>query len=257
MIQKENVWLEERRDEFLRDAIQQFFDAYLSFKEEYQQFKKEGKVKFSHLAKWVGTEENKGPLWNLKDLIHNLLDRPHNFLTHEIAFERAIHLIFHQFMSFKEHIYVLEQYENIIREKFKGRDEELSEALKDFKKLMAKIKEEMPEEIESARELFETSAKLLRLILPSYKKNKLLVRYIVENKEIVEKTYGKGEWEKILELMFSKKKEEAYYITAMWYFENCDYGKSRTYIKEALRMNPSNKKIENFSKKVSAFFAET
>ncbi len=256
MIEKENVWLEERRDEFLRDAIQQFLNAYLSFKEEYEQFKKEGKIKFSYLAEWVGTEEAKGPLWNFKDLTHNLLDRPHQFLTHEIAFERAIHLIFHQFMSFKEHIYVLEQYENIVREKFKGRDEELSEALKDFKKLMLKIKEEMPLEIESARELFETSAKLLRLILPSYKENKLVVRYIVENKEMVEKVYGEGEWERILELMFSQKKEEAYYITAVWYFENGEYSKSRTYIKEALKMNPDNKKMENFSKKVSAFFAE-
>jgi tetratricopeptide (TPR) repeat protein len=256
MIQKENVWLEDRRDEFLRDAIQQFFNAYLNFKEEYKHFKKEGRIKFSHLAKWVGTEEAKGPLWNLKDLIHNLLDRPHQFLTHEIAFERAIHLIFHQFMSFKEHIYVLEQYENIVREKFKGGDEELSEALKDFQKLMLKIKEEMPGEIESSRELFETGAKLLKLMLPSYRENKLVVRYIVENKEIVEKVYGKGEWEKILGCMFPKKKEEAYYMTAMWYFENGDYGKSREYIKEALNINPGNKKIENFSKKVSAFWGE-
>ena len=245
----ENMWLEERRDEFLRDAIQQFFNAYLSFKEEYQQFKKEGKVKFSHFAEWVGTEEDKGPLWNLKDLIHNLLDRPHQFLTHEIAFERAMHLIFHQLMSFKEHIYVLEQYENIVRKKFEGKDEELSEALGDFKELMAKIREEMPGEIESAKELFETSAKLLRLILPSYKENKLVVRYVVENKEIIEKVYGKGEWGRILEFMFHKKKEEAYYITAMWYFENGDYGKSRTYIKEALNINPDNKKIEKFSEK--------
>ena len=123
MAQKENLWLEERKDEFLRDAIQQFFSAYWDFKKEYQQFKKEGKIKFSHFAQWVGTEDNKGPLWNLKDLIHNLLDRPHQFLTHEIAFERAIHLIFHQLMSFKEHIYVLEQYENIVRKKFEGKDE--------------------------------------------------------------------------------------------------------------------------------------
>ena len=256
MKQIENVWLEERRDEFLRDAIQQFFNAYLNFRKEYQQFKKGGKVKFSYLAEWVGTEEIKGPLWNFKDLIHNLLDRPHQFLTHEIAFERAIHLIFHQLMSFKEHIYVMEQYENIVRKKFKGEDEELSEALRDFKKLMVKIKEEMPGEIESARELFETSAKLLRLILPSYKENKLVVRYIVENKEIVEKVYGEGEWGEILEFMFHKKKEEAYYITAVWYFENGDYGKTLTYIKKALNINPDSKKIKNFSKKVSDFFSE-
>ena len=256
MAQRDNIWLEERRDEFLRDAIRQFFNAYLNFKKEYQQFKKEGKVKFSNFEEWVGTEENKGPLWNLKDLIHNLLDRPHQFLTHEIAFERAMHLIFHQLMSFKEHIYVLEQYENITRKKFEGKDEELSEALWDFKKLIAKIREEMPGEIESAKELFETSAKLLKLMLPSYKENKLIVRYMVESKKMIEEVYGKGEWESILELMFHKKKEEAYYVTAMWYFENGDYGKSQTYIKEALNINPDNKKIENFSKKVSVFFAE-
>jgi tetratricopeptide (TPR) repeat protein len=225
----------------------------LSFKDEYRKFKKEGKVKFSNLAQWIGTEENKGPLWNLKDLTHNLLDRPHQFLTHEIAFERAMHLIFHQLMSFKEHVYVLEQYENIVRKRFNRTDEELSEALGDFKQLIMKIKEEMPGEIESAKELLETSLKLLKLMLPSFKSNKLVVRYIVENKELVEKVYGKSQWENILELMFNKKKEEAYYIVALWYFENVDYAKADAYIKKALQLNPSNEKIAHFSKKVSAF----
>lgn len=256
MEQLDNEWLEERKDEFLRDAIQQFFNAYLSFQKEYHQFKKEGRVEFAHFARWVGTEDNKGPLWNLKDLVHNLLDRPHQFLTHEIAFERAIHLIFHQLMSFKEHIYVLEQYENVVRKKFKGADEELSEALEDFKELMIKVREEMPGEIASAKELFETSIKLLRLMLPSYRHNKLVIRYIVENRELIEKVYGKGEWDKILEFIFHKKKEEAYYTTAMWYFENGDYVKSQTYLKDALNISPDNKKIESLSKKVSVFLSE-
>lgn len=251
-----NVWLEERRDEFLRDAIHQFFSAYLIFKQEYRDFKKDDKIKFSYLAEWVGTEENKGPLWNLKDLIHNLLDRPHKYLTHEIAFERAIHLIFHQFMSFKEHIYVLEQYENIVKEKFKNRDEELSVALQDFQSLMGKIKEEMPYEIDSSKELFETAAKLLRLILPSYKENKLVVRYIVENKDIIEKVYGKGEWGKILKRIFPKNKERAYYVTAEWYSENGDYSKALRYLKEALKINPKNKKVKEFSEKLSKFLKE-
>ncbi len=255
MEQVENMWLEERRDEFLRDMIQQFFNAYLIFKKEYQKFKIEGKVKFADFSEWVGTEEKKGPLWNLKDLTHNLLDKPHQFLTHEIAFERAIHLIFHQLMSFKEHVYVLEQYENIVRKKFNKTDEELSEALGDFKELMAKIKKEMPGEIESSRELFETSLKLLKLMLPSFKNNKLVVKYIVENKELFEKAYGKNQWAKILDIMFNKKQEEAYYVTSLWYFGNGDYAKARDYTKKALQINPNNEKIKNFSKKVSAFLA--
>lgn len=256
MEQTENVWLEERRDEFSRDAIQQFFKAYLNFKKEYEQFQKKGRVKFSDFAEWVGTEEDKGPLWNLKDLVHNLLDKPSRFLTHEIAFERAIHLIFHQLMSFKEHIYVLEQYESIVRKRFEEKDEELSEALDDFKELMAKIRKEMPEEIESAKELFEASLKLLRLMLPSFKTNKLVVRYILENKELIDRVYGKDGWEKMLGLMFPKKTEEAYYLAALWYFENGDYADSRSYVKEAMKINPGNKKIESFAKKVSAFLSE-
>ncbi|MCK4905559.1 tetratricopeptide repeat protein [bacterium] len=253
MEQKDNMWLEERRDEFLRDVIQQFFNAYLNFKKEYRKFKSEGKIKFVHFAQWVGTEEKKGPLWNLKDLTHNLLDRPHQFFTHEIAFERAIHLIFHQLMSFKEHIYVLEQYDHVVRQRFNKTDEELSEALDDFKQLIVKIKGEMPEEIESAKELFETSLKLFKPMLPKFKRNKLAVRYIVENKEVIEKVYGKNQWEKILKLMFNNKKEEAYYMVAMWYFENGDYVQARACIKKALQLNPSSEKITSFSKKISTF----
>ncbi|MDD5455294.1 MAG: tetratricopeptide repeat protein [Candidatus Ratteibacteria bacterium] len=255
MEQEDNLWLEERKDEFLRDCIKQFFNAYLNFKDEYRQFKKEGKVKFASLAEWIGTEENKGPLWNLKDLAHNLLDKPHQFLTHEIGFERAMHLIFHQLMSFKEHVYVLEQYENIVRKRLEKTDEELSEALGDFKELMTKIKEEMPGEIESARELFETSLKLLKLMLPSFKNNKLVVRYVVENKELIEEVYGEGQWEEILDLMFNKKMEEAYYIVSLWYFENGDYNNAHSYIKKAVQLNPNSEKIGHFSKKVSAFLA--
>ncbi len=253
MEQEDNMWLEERKDEFLRDCIRQFFRAYLSFKDEYKQFKKEGKVEFSNLAQWIGTEENKGPLWNLKDLTHNLLDKPHQFLTHEIAFERAMHLIFHQLMSFKEHVYVLEQYENIVRKRLQKTDEELSEALGDFKQLIMKIKAEMPGEMESTNELFETSLKLLKLMLPSFKSNKLLARYILENKELIEKVYGKDHFKNVLDIMFNKKHEEAYYIAGLWYFENGDYVKARDYAKKALQLNPDNEKIAGFFKKVSAF----
>jgi len=253
MFPKRNKWIEERKDEYLRDAIRQFFAAYLTFKQEYKQFKKEGRVKFSHLAEWIGTEENKGPLWKLKDLVHSLLDEPHKIITPQIAFERSIHLIFHQFMSFKEHTYVLEQYESIATERYKGGDEELSEASREFRDLMEKTKKEMPEEMESSKELFETSLKLLKLLLLSYKENKLVVRYIVENKSMIEQVYGKGEWERILALIFPEGKEEAFYITAKWYFENGDYDIAKEYTRKALSINPENSKIKSFLKKVSAF----
>jgi len=253
MEQKTNIWLEERREEYVRDAIESFLKVYLTFKDIYKEFQKEGKVKFSELTRWVGTEEEKGDLWGLKDLVHSLLDHPQESTPHELAFEHAIHLIFHQFMSFKEHIYVLEQYQKTPGERYFSKDKELSQALEEFQNLVRQIREELPGEVESANKLFENTLELLKLILPRYKKNKLLAKYLVENPQIIDEVYGKEGWKKIMEIMLPKGEEDAYCMVSKWHFNNGNYEEAKKYIDRAIKINPSSKKAKNFRRRIKKY----
>ena len=250
---RNNKWLEERREEYIRDAIEGFLKAYLVFKAIYRDFKREGKVEFSRFVWWVGTEEGKGDLWKLKDILHSLLDYPQKSTSHELAFERAVHLIFHQFMSFKEHTYVLEQYQRTSEKKYFHRDRRLTEALRGFESLMEGIKEELPREIESCKQLFENSLELLKSILPRYSKNQLLVKYLVENPGIINGVYGREGWEEIMNLMFPGSKEEAYCTISTWYFENGYYREAKKYIDKAVATNPSNKKVKKLRQRIKKY----
>ena len=212
-----NPWLEERREEYMRDMIENFFYCKSIFDQQWKKFQKEGKVDWEVLATFIGTAEEKGDLWQLKDLTHSLLDRPTEKLTYEFAFERCIHLLFHDLMSFKEHVYVLYQYKDILAKRPSSKDKELTIALKNFEEMILTMEKEIPREMELARKLFDIATSLLRAILPRLKENILIVKFIIEEKRTLEKHYGKGVVEEMLKEMFDGKPEEGYKALSGWY----------------------------------------
>lgn len=246
-----NPWLEERKDEYMRDLIAEFFNCKLAFDAQLEEYQKRGKIKWDALERFVGTAENKGELWKFKDLCHSLLDRPVARITHNIAFERAIHLIFHNLMSLKEHVYVNQEFEDVLKKRYPKGDVELSRALQDFKQLMDRMREEIPEELAMAKKLFEVAAELLRSFLPELKENALVVRYLIENPQIIEKVYGKGSAEEIISSLFPEGKEEAYMITANWYKINGNYQKALRYVDKALQINPHHKKAKKLKEELT------
>ena len=239
---KINPWIEGRREEYLRDLVEKFFYCREIFAVIWEKYQKEGKVDGEILEKFVGTAENKGELWELKDLTHALLDRPAKKITHDFAFERAIHLLFHNLMSFKEHIYVINQFTNILSQKYSPSDRELTLALKNFQKLISLMKEEIPEEIKLAYSMFEIAKELLRSMFPRWKSNPLIIKYLLDNSSILEKNYGKNASRKILEEIFPEGIEYAYLVVVEWCKKSGRHETGLKYLRKAEKINPGIKK---------------
>lgn len=243
-----------RKDEYMRDLISDFIEAKLVFENQYRRFKSGKEIKIEELDYWVGTAENKGPLWGLKDLCHALLDKDEtgvSRINYEYAFERAIHLIFHNYMSFKEHLYVIQHFESSLRKAKVKKDENLTRAIMDFRKLMNRIKAEIPEEIETAKELFDIAATLLKLMLPKYKDNILIVEYLLENRKVVEKVYKRGTIKEIFQNIFPQGgEEEAYLLSAKDFMSKGNYGRASRLMKELLNINPHHQEAKALLKKL-------
>ena len=212
-----NPWLETRKEEYIRDMVEDFFHCKEIFDIQWKKFREKEKIDWETMEQLIGTAEKKGELWNLKDLTHSLLDRPYPRLTHEFAFERCIHLLFHNLMSLKEHIYVIYQYRDILSRKPPQREKELTLAMKNFQEMIATMEEEIPQEMELAHRLFEIAKNLLRIILIKLKNNPLIIKFVIEEKKTLEKHFGKGECMRILHEMFSGHPEEGKKLLEKWY----------------------------------------
>ncbi len=247
---KVNPWLEGRRKEYLRDLVEKFFYCKKTFDWLWEKYQKEGKIEWDVLEKFVGTAENKGELWELKDLSHALLNRPARKITYDFAFEKSIHLLFHDLMSFKEHVYVIKQFTDILSKRYPAQDKELALALKNFQHLISIMKEEIPREVEMAHSMFEVSKDLLRSMLPMWKDNYLIVKYLLDNPSVLEENYGEGASKKIIQEIFPEGIEYAYLSVIEWCKEVGRYDILLKYLDKAEKINPGSKRIKKIKREV-------
>ena len=86
-------WLEQRKDIFVRNLVQDYLKNY--FDGVQAQYKKEGSLPYSMLDIWVGTETDKGPLWNLKEQSHRLYRKNRSSISlYENLFDWVVGSIF-------------------------------------------------------------------------------------------------------------------------------------------------------------------
>lgn len=245
-----NLWVEGRREEYLRDLVEKFFYCREIFIRLWEEFQEKGRVDGRVMDEFIGTAENRGELWQLKDLTHALLDRPVERITHDFAFERSIHLLFHDLMSFKEHVYVVNQFTETLSQKYSTGDRELTLVLKNFQHLISIMQKEIPEEIKLAYSMFEIAKDLLRSMFPRWKGNALIIRYLLDNSAILRKNYGRDASKKILGEIFPEGIEYAYLVVAEWCKRSGRNDTGLKYLRKAERINPGNQKIRELKEKL-------
>ena len=203
-----NNWiLEERRDLFIRDLVEKFFEAKIFFDKIFQRYQKEGEISFKEMDYWVGTEIKKGTLWKLKDECHALFrnDKPEVGLC-EHFFDWTFGSIFHECMKLKEDIYQIESYKPVYlqfqKEKKTSIDFEVKKMLDEVHSVIDKVEKDLAEKMKGVSYLFAEAATQLRKLFPNFSQNGLLVRFLVENKKLVEQVFNKGSLKEILFSMY-------------------------------------------------------
>jgi len=253
-LQGREDWFEQRRDFFVRQVFDDFFSIIRSFQDLYQLYlscrKSEVGVCSDLLDKeneelrnriWdkltimVGTEAEKGPLWQLKDLCHRIWpkDKDDHNLDGSLI-DWLIGSIFHEAMKLKENIYLLNTYGPAafrISEPDAGdgagpRRMEVSvprlAQMMDIKGLIKRIVVDVIDEMEQLAFLFGQANFMLRTMIPDLSRNMLVIRFLVEREDVVRELWGEG-LEAVFEDMFYGAPEQGFcaagrsYLNGQWY----------------------------------------
>jgi len=169
------------------------------------------------LTRMIGTETEKGRLWELKDLCH--LIWPGHDLEQDMRgslIDWLLGSVFHESMKLKENIYLLNTYgpTAICLPRFS--------TMVDVETLIHRIASDAVRQIEQISILLGQAGYMLRMLLPELAGNLLVARLLVEQEETVRKIWGE-EVEDLLADTFAGSAGRGFcavgrsYLSGQWY----------------------------------------
>jgi len=231
-------WLKERRDLYVRNIVKDFFQSYDFFQDLERKFKSKG-VDYRGMDQWVGTEESKGILWQLKDLCHDLWkntapdENPDTFM-----FDWMIGTLFHEAMKLKENLYVLANYRPSYDTLYFP-EKNVNGADSNCPSFFKEINDEINRGIKRIRCLYNKALNTLKTIVVQEKDNALLIRYMLDEKRMHPERWAmKNGLRELLEKLFPDGIDEAYCIAGESYLEGSWYTEAKNAFEEALNINP-------------------
>ncbi len=222
-------WFGQRRNFFVRQLLDDFFHILRSFQRLYGQYLACGRGRahgpdvlladrsekirhhiWDQLNRLVGTELDKGPLWLLKDLCHRLWpENEEEQDLHGSLMDWMVGSIFHEAMKLKENIYLLNAYAPAaVRMRGRRPDHSSLEGsshpwltqIVDIELLIRRTAADVIRQMEQIAFLFGQTNFLLRSMLPSFRANSLLLRFLVEQEDLVEELWGERSEELFAEM---------------------------------------------------------
>lgn len=246
---KVKKWIEERKSVLFKNLVQQMLASRLFFDDLYDQYKQSGHIAFKDLENWIGTEINKGSLWNLKDSSHVLFrDNMSKQRFYENIFDWTLGSLFHEGMKLKEDVYIMEVYEKggtvLTASKHIPDDVNLAELRGEYKTIIKKTYQSIAQEIDSLRYLFARAMGQLKKIIIHNKNDGLLIRFLVEAEDQFDRVYGDGALKSFFKKIYDHGLSDAYLIAGENYREGGWYHEASTMLTNALSLSPQDKKIK-------------
>jgi len=241
------VWIEQRKDIFVRILVQDFFSAKNYFNGLRSHLRKKGVLPYSMLDVWIGTETDKGPLWKLKEQSHRLYRNNRKTISlYENLFDWVVGSIFHEAMKLKEDTYQIESYKPLLEMALKDESSsaEISRIVHEYYAIIDRANVSLKEEIDSIDGLFTKGLLHLRLLIGAYRNNALLLRFLVDNKKITESMLGHGSLQEVLLEMFPAGVHEAYILMSESCMKNGWYNQAQKYLKNAMVTGAAQKKLQ-------------
>jgi hypothetical protein len=238
-----NQWILERREVFERDLIQDFFEAKLLFDTIVRAFQRSGDISFEQLDAWVGSDENKGPLWLLKDHSQRLFRISTSAGSlYENLFDWTVGSIFHETIKLKEEAYQIESYKPLLEMKIKNRtcDATLGSIIQEYFVLIERAKENVPGEIENISALFNKALYHLHEIIPAARDNMLILLLLLEEEKTAARVFGRESYRSLLKRMFPEGTHAAWLAAGRYYLEGGWHHHARPFIERCLESRPDN-----------------
>lgn len=265
-----NRWFTRRRDFFIRKAIDDFFSMYCNFQviyENYLQCRDPYPLNdadhlvvqscsrmvmiWDQLTQMVGSENDKGPLWCLKDQCH--LVWPEGTYENDRCgrlVDWLIGSIFHEAMKLKENVYLLNRYGSAayrmgeqpvdfpVTSLNAGRTVLRLENMLDIQGVIHRAAIDVVKQMEQMAFLFITACYMFRMILPAMAENVHVVRLLIEREDMVDRFWGEKP-EEIFNDMFCGDAAEGFCIAGRSYLGGQWFFRALQMYKRAILVNPT------------------
>ena len=243
-----NLWFEERKDLFFKDLVHKFLESKIFFDKLHHYYKKNNAIPFEQMDFWIGSETKKGPLWNLKDNCHKLFRNSESKIRlSEYLFDWTLGSIFHEGMKLKEEVYQLEVYLTASDKINISEDgKEIEKILEEYFKVIDKDSKNLEAEMKNIQYLFSKAEAMLRELLANHAYNGLLLRFLLENKKLVDKALGKNSSKEILASLHPHQPEKIYSIAGKSYLKGGWFKDAIKYFKKALKINPQDTEVKRW-----------
>jgi tetratricopeptide (TPR) repeat protein len=125
-----------------------------------------------------------------------------------------------------------------------GRKSSLNEAqealVSKFKEVLSRADDSLKEGMKEVALLMEDSFRQLNDLLEEYRENGLLLRFLLEEKKLVEDTLGENGVERIFRFLYGQDESEPYHLAGESYFQSGFYSQAIRAFSRAQEKDPEN-----------------
>ena len=236
--------IQRERDRKCVTIVYSFLHAARTFRKIENDYHR-GSLKFLELAKFID-DRGESFLFTLKTACHGLFRQNFsNISEKEQIFDLTVGSIFHLAMKLREDLYQLEYYGPKYTElnDNKSQDQKIELALK-FKEILGRAITSLREGMEEVAVLMEDAFRQFKDLLKEYRQNGLLLRFLLEEKELVESVFGEKGLEKLFCLIFGQDESKPYRLAAESYLQSAFYSQATRAFTEALKKNPGDEDLQ-------------
>jgi hypothetical protein len=232
-----NRWFAQRRDFFVKNVFEGFYKNRTFFIGLYDRYNNTGQISFSDIAELVGVENHKG-LWLVKDRCHQLWrDGESRFDNNGFFLDWVVGSLFHEAVKLKENIYMFHFYApqaDEIKQQFKN---EIMGSDAACLRFMEGTEAEIRKQMDNLALLFGRANYLLRSMLVSQSGNVLLIRYLIERKDVVQELWSES-LEELFDDMFPGGPEQGFCMAGKNYLDGHWHDRALMAYSAALEINP-------------------
>jgi tetratricopeptide (TPR) repeat protein len=232
------------RERKIVDIVHNFLVSFLFFRRLHEKFL-QGSLRFSDWAEFVD-DRGQSILFALKESCHALFrSQSEKATAKEQIFDLTIGSIFHLAMKMREDLYQLEiygpQYDqwNSKEERSPGGEN----LIRKFKAILARAESSVREGMEEIFTLSLDGLRQFQELLPLYCDNGLLIRFFLEQRELLEKVFEEKSLVKILRSLCEADASKLYQLAGESYFASGFYRQAIEAFAQALEAHPADERI--------------
>ncbi|MCP4366392.1 MAG: hypothetical protein GY800_14000 [Planctomycetes bacterium] len=232
------IVVEKDRNRRGAEIVKQFICLTIFYRKLFSDYQK-GSLRFDDVQELVD-DKGQSLLFNLKKNCQLLFRNNEHSTDQEILFDLAIGSIFHEAMLVRENCYQLEVYMpkvSKLKEKVMKTSHE-KKFLREVNHILSRARKRLAEELKETNTLIENTSEQLKDLLSGYSENGLLIRFLLEEEELVEDALGRGSVDGVLSSMYKGGRLEGLIVAARSYYKSGFNAKAKDMANRALTISP-------------------